>query len=157
MCEFRSFSQRVGSRIRDAHYRTEVEEEIEQHLEMAAMELQSQGMSPEEARAEAIRSFGDPEVVGDLLQRTGRGGGPMREAMRGTFVGAVASATMIVLFFLVVFGVVEPLRGYAIPDWSHGLNAWAYLGLALTGLGAVAGGLAGWLWGCLRSHRVKGT
>lgn len=41
----------------------DVREEIEAHLAMKADELRSQGMSEEQARAEAARCFGEPEEV----------------------------------------------------------------------------------------------
>jgi predicted permease len=41
--------------------RRDVKEEFESHLELKVEDLVSQGLSPEEARAEAIRAFGDGE------------------------------------------------------------------------------------------------
>jgi predicted permease len=48
---------------RRAHLRTEVEEEIAFHLEMRARRLVAGGMLPEDARAEALRQFGNVESV----------------------------------------------------------------------------------------------
>jgi putative ABC transport system permease protein len=46
----------------------ELEEEIGFHLEMRARELVEEGWSPEEARAEALRRFGDPGRVRSLCR-----------------------------------------------------------------------------------------
>jgi predicted permease len=47
----------------------ETDEEIRAHLERRAEELEGRGLSPEEARAEARRRFGDPEVARAHLLR----------------------------------------------------------------------------------------
>lgn len=45
-------------------------EEFELHLQMRAEELEREGLSPEEARQEALRLFGDPERVRREMLRT---------------------------------------------------------------------------------------
>ncbi|MBW3554451.1 MAG: ABC transporter permease [Gemmatimonadetes bacterium] len=45
-------------------------EEFELHLEMRAAELEAEGLSPEAARQEALRLFGDPERVRREMLRT---------------------------------------------------------------------------------------
>src|SRR5262245_29255555 len=49
--------------------RREVDEEIRFHLETRVAELERQVWSPEDARNEAIRRFGDPRRTRDLLVR----------------------------------------------------------------------------------------
>lgn len=67
--EFSSFVRRVGSRIASAHQQREVEEEILDHLEEAALDLEARGMSPDEARRAAMVRFGDPDQIGKELAR----------------------------------------------------------------------------------------
>lgn len=51
----------------------DLREEFELHLALRAEELEAEGLSPEEARAEALRLFGDPERVRrDLLRAATR-------------------------------------------------------------------------------------
>ena len=51
----------------------DLDAEIELHLALRAAELEAEGLSPEEARAEALRRFGDlPAVRREMLQETTR-------------------------------------------------------------------------------------
>lgn len=52
--DFTSFVKRIGRRIGDANCRAEVEEEILDHLEAAALKLQEQGFSLEDAKELAM-------------------------------------------------------------------------------------------------------
>jgi predicted permease len=52
--------------------RADVDDELSFHLEMRTRELIDRGMSPAEARAEALRRFGDPERVRQECERLGR-------------------------------------------------------------------------------------
>ena len=49
----------------------EVDDELAFHLEMATHELIQQGLSPQQARAEAERRFGDMKTVNDDCRRYG--------------------------------------------------------------------------------------
>lgn len=64
----------------------EVEEEIRFHLEERARSLEARGRTPEEARAEALRRFGDPQAARRAAA------GEDRRARRGrTFRGGIES------------------------------------------------------------------
>lgn len=67
--DFPRFLARIGSVIPDYTYRTEIEEEVLDHLESAAAHWEEQGMKPAEARRRAIEEFGDPEGIGRMLAR----------------------------------------------------------------------------------------
>ncbi len=54
----------------------DIEEEMRLHVEMETQTNIERGMRPEEARAEALRSFGNPGRIGDLAYEV-RGGGVM--------------------------------------------------------------------------------
>jgi len=62
----RLFRLRTGRR---EDVELETDEEIREHLRRRAEELQRRGLSPEEARAEALRRFGDPERAREVLVR----------------------------------------------------------------------------------------
>jgi len=51
---------------------TDVKDELAFHLEMRTQDLIGRGVAPEEARAEALRRFGDPERVRQECERMGR-------------------------------------------------------------------------------------
>src|SRR5262245_60369429 len=51
---------------------SEVEAEIEFHLQMRAAELEEQGLAPAEARAEARRLFGDKDETREVCYRADR-------------------------------------------------------------------------------------
>jgi putative ABC transport system permease protein len=52
----------------------DVDEEVRLHLEMRAAELEAAGMSPEQARAEALRRFGDAEDLKAFCRQVERPG-----------------------------------------------------------------------------------
>jgi putative ABC transport system permease protein len=63
----------------------DVDDELAFHLEMRARELIEQGWSPNEARAEAAKSFGDVQEIRSGLRqeraaRRAHGGAPVRLA-----------------------------------------------------------------------------
>lgn len=92
------FLSRIGSVIPDYSYRTEIEEEILDHLECAASHWEEQGMDPVEARRRAIAEFGDPEGIGRMLQQTERGGRAMRMVRLAGFC-ALAGGTLAMFMF----------------------------------------------------------
>ena len=49
--------------LRRRAVKSEVDEELRLHLEMRVAELDRAGMSPDEARREALRQFGDLEAT----------------------------------------------------------------------------------------------
>jgi putative ABC transport system permease protein len=49
--------------------RDEVDEELRVHLEMRIEELRSKGLSPEDARRQAVRQFGDIEGTRQYCRR----------------------------------------------------------------------------------------
>lgn len=67
-------------------------------------------------------------------------------------VGALLAGGGQALFFAVLYGVIEPLRGYAVPDWDHGGNAATMAVFAATVVGAVAGAIAGGVGSRLRNR-----
>ena len=73
MSDFTSFVKRVGRHISDASHRREAEDELLDHLEAVALQLQRQGFSLEEAQERAMQQFGDPDVVGKGLGRVHNG------------------------------------------------------------------------------------
>lgn len=70
MSIFRRLAERTighsGARLR------ELDEEIESHLEMRAEELMGKGMPPDEAKAEALRRFGDLQEARTRLYRSAK-------------------------------------------------------------------------------------
>ena len=52
--------------------RDAIDEELRHHLESRAARLESEGWSPDEARAEARRRFGDPRAVEAAVRREQR-------------------------------------------------------------------------------------
>ncbi len=66
---------RVGRQLRSLIWRDsvadEVDAELDFHLEMVTRELTERGMAPEEARAEALRRFGDLAAVSASCRRIG--------------------------------------------------------------------------------------
>ena len=73
----------------------EVEEEIRSHLELRAAELEGRGLSPQAARAEAERRFGDLDRARDGLRATARQRqGRMRRREWLASVGADLSLAM---------------------------------------------------------------
>lgn len=61
----------VDGRVVRPAVEREVDEEVAFHVEMRARELIAMGMTPDEARAEALRSFGDVERIKADLRRLG--------------------------------------------------------------------------------------
>jgi predicted permease len=59
-------------RYLSARFRPEIEEELALHVELRARTLEAEGLSPEEARREARRRFGDPERIKGRLERLER-------------------------------------------------------------------------------------
>lgn len=55
-----------------------IADEVEHHLEELTRKLMAEGLDPEEARAEALRRFGDPEAVARSTPRV-EGDGPLAE------------------------------------------------------------------------------
>src|SRR6185295_8889582 len=83
MTWLRIAASRVAGMFRKARLDRELDEEIRSHIEMAVDELVSRGLSPDEARREALRSFGGvAEAQEDYREQRGI---PVVE----TFVGDV--------------------------------------------------------------------
>src|SRR5262245_27772547 len=70
MTWLRSFWMRVESLLRGLENARRLEDEIAFHLEQQVAENVASGMSEEEARRSALRSFGNPEVVKEETQDT---------------------------------------------------------------------------------------
>ncbi len=66
------FGKRLRSRIWRGSVDDEVDAELAFHVEMRARELVARGMTPEDARATAIRRFGDINRVNATCRREGR-------------------------------------------------------------------------------------
>lgn len=78
--------------IDDRSYRTEIEEEVLDHLECAAAAWEAQGVKPDEARRRAMVDFGNPDRIGKLLQQTKRGGVVTRIVRLAGLGGLVSAA-----------------------------------------------------------------
>lgn len=83
---------RLGSRLRDLLARADperwIDEELESHMAMRADQLVSEGLSEDEAWAEARRRFGDPRRVREACARADRR--RARRAWRGEALAAWA-------------------------------------------------------------------
>jgi putative ABC transport system permease protein len=66
-----------------------IDEEIRHHMEELEAHLRAEGRSPEEARAEARRRFGDPEAVNRRTRAVGR---PDSRGLRGGWTGDAIQA-----------------------------------------------------------------
>jgi hypothetical protein len=73
MSDFTSFVKRIGCRIPDTNLRREVEDELLDHLEAAALGLHARGLSLEDARVLAMQQFGDPDEIGKEFGRVHNG------------------------------------------------------------------------------------
>ncbi|MEM7626241.1 MAG: permease prefix domain 1-containing protein [Planctomycetota bacterium] len=68
MSDFRDLTERATHRLRrDRELRLEVSRELESHLEASAAEYRAADYSEEDARAAAVKAFGDPDDVADAL------------------------------------------------------------------------------------------
>lgn len=93
--DFITFAATVTSTLCDRSYQAEVAEEILDHLECAAADLEAAGVEPEEARRQAMAAFGDPVLVGRRLQQAGKGGRQMKFARIGGMCALLGGAVMI--------------------------------------------------------------
>ena len=66
------FIQLLADQIRCKRAREDVVREIEAHISDQAQEYEAEGMTPEEALAEAVEQMGDPVAVGVELDRIHR-------------------------------------------------------------------------------------
>ncbi|HEX9887477.1 MAG TPA: permease prefix domain 1-containing protein, partial [Longimicrobiales bacterium] len=78
---------RPAGRIRRASVTEDVEREVRAHLALATEELQADGWDPAEAKAEALRRFGDRERVARESVRISRSHAKAQE--RGRMMEAV--------------------------------------------------------------------
>lgn len=69
MPDFTTFIQSLTGHLSSPDHRREIADEMRDHLEEAALDLQAQGFSPDEARTLAMQRFGDPETIGKELGR----------------------------------------------------------------------------------------
>src|SRR4051812_24958701 len=66
-----NFTRELRRRFWKLPVREEVERELPYHLEMRTREFIEQGMSETEARAEAVRRFGNPAVIAETCRNLG--------------------------------------------------------------------------------------
>ncbi len=97
MLDFQHFLSRVSTVVMDDTYRTEIEEELMDHLECAAADLEAQGYEPDEARRRAIEAFGNPEEIAWMLQQTDRGSRRMRAVRLAGVCALMSGATAAVI------------------------------------------------------------
>lgn len=69
---FNDLTRRLRSCTRGAMLEREIEDELNFHLEMRAQEHERRGLPPDEARAEALRRFGDYEQIKATCRRISR-------------------------------------------------------------------------------------
>lgn len=94
----RSWTSRIAGLFRRRRFEDEMTREFRAHLEMAIEDYLSQGMSPQQARLEAIRAFGRPEIIKDELRDTSRV--PALDSVRRDLRLAVRSLLRNPAFFL---------------------------------------------------------
>ncbi len=154
MREFcRAFIRRLLSLFRGRHLEEELDEELRSHVEMAVEMNQRKGMSAEEARREALRSFGGVEKTKELYRE--RRGLPMIETtlqdMRfgfrmlrrspGFSVLAILCLTLGIGANAAVFSWVEGILFRPYPAVSHQERL---LALGGTARGETGGGPLSW-------------
>jgi len=71
--------RRLGALLRGGALEVDLDDEIRSHLDFAARENELRGMSPREARAEALRQFGGVQLVKERYRD--RRGFPMLESI----------------------------------------------------------------------------
>lgn len=156
MDEFGDFLRRVGARVTDFRRRRDVLDELLDHLQQAAADLEAGGMPAAEARRQAIRALGDPEALGRSLERAGVS--PGSAARSGARIGAWT-----VLALMAGWAALAAGKGH--PGWPPEQGGWPLLTVYLLSLaerltflavvGAGAGALVGGLWGWLARRRVQ--
>lgn len=130
--------------------RTELHQEVRQHLDGLTAAYEELGLSPDEALESALRAFGDPCKIGRRMYWEWRRGqwrglsGEMKAVL--SMIGLYASSATILLTALVWSYAVPPLRG-AMPES-------ALLLTVLAGIPALAGGVLGRLF---PKHAVVGA
>ena len=88
--------RRLRLSVRFDELRLEIDEELQFHLEMRARDNLNAGMTPEAARVEALKRFGDYEQIQDNCYAVGR-----RRSLNWTGVRTVAA--LLLLLFGVAF------------------------------------------------------
>lgn len=151
----------VGKPIVRPAVEREVDEEVAFHVEMRVRELIAGGMAPDEARAKAIRGFGDVKRVKVRLRRLGRRRDEAKrrrqwwEDARQDLVFMVVWQGMRLVLVGVAVGVAAALGlSRPIAVFLYGVQAWdplVFVSVPLL-LGAVAL-LAVW-WPARRASRV---
>ena len=107
-----AFLQAVTGQVRFRPDRAAIAEELRAHLEESARDLEeAEGLSPEEARAEALKRMGDPAAVGEGLNLTHNPAlGWAWWVSRGLCVFTVVTLGLYLVFYIVSLSAMSLVR-----------------------------------------------
>ena len=102
--EEKEYLQTLGEQILNPHARTQVLEEIQEHIDEQMQDYIDTGMSPDAAEKEAVRQMGDPVAAGTELNRIHRPRFP------GVLFGIAVVLTLSGIFMQYILYGSEPLN-----------------------------------------------
>ncbi len=105
----------VGKLEEDEKLKTDLEDEFRDHLNLMKKSLQQEGLSEEEATAEAIRQFGDGRQLSRQLAKNIKG-------FRSIF-NAIAGIVMSILLYVGGTRIPVPFIG----RWGQAENSWLFV------------------------------